>query len=218
MKYLNNYKKFVNENITSMEMIELVADVNILESIVTDSDLLLNSIQAKEEDIFKTLELNPDNFKRNYTIENLYNNKEFNKKLKEKKLKKSQIEESDDAETFLENTLDIKFFLIHEENKSSLDKPEYIIFQSKRKIDKKWGDVKFYSVNDDIKNFYDKLTNKTIELKKKDKNYIYFTSNSGNNWQLQNTQDKNDIFQDILDRDQIKIILQDKDILITIIA
>jgi len=218
MRYLNSYGEFLKENISPDEMVELVADINILESIVTDSDLLLKSIQAKEEDIFKTFEVNPDEFKEGYSIEELYKSKDFNKKLKNKKLKKSPIEETEDSETFIENTMDVKFFLIHEKNKSALDKPEYIVFQTKKKVDTKWSDVKLYSVNDDIKNFYDKLTNKTVELKKGDKKYIYFTSNSCKNWQIQNGELADDIFLELMDKEQIKMLLKDKDVLITIIA
>lgn len=218
MKFLKKFNTFLLENNNIDEFVELVADVNILESIVTDTDMLLKSIEAKEVDIFKTFELNPDNFKNNFTIERLYKSKSFNKSLNKKNMKKSTLEETDDSETFIENTYNIKFFLIHDINKLSIDNPNYIVYQSKKKVDNKWDSVRMYEVNGDIKNFYDKLSNKTIELKKDDKVYIYFTSNSGNNWQLQNIEQSNDIFLDILDREQIKMILKDKDISITIIA
>lgn len=218
MKFLKKYNTFLLENNNIDEFVELVADVNILESIVTDTDMLLKSIEAKEVDIFKTFELNPDNFKNNFTIERLYKSKSFNNSLNKKNMKKSKLEETDDSETFIENTYNIKFFLIHDINKLSIDNPNYIVYQSKKKVDNKWDSVRMYEVNGDIKNFYDKLSNKTIELKKDDKVYIYFTSNSGNNWQLQNIEQSNDIFLDILDREQIKMILKDKDISITIIA
>lgn len=218
MKFLKKYNTFLLENNNIDEFVELVADVNILESIVTDTDMLLKSIEAKEVDIFKTFELNPDNFKNNFTIERLYKSKSFNNSLNKKNMKKSKLEETDDSETFIENTYNIKFFLIHDINKLSIDNPNYIVYQSKKKVDNKWDSVRMYEVNGDIKNFYDKLSNKTIELKKDDKVYIYFTSNSGNNWQLQNIERSNDIFLDILDREQIKMILKDKDISITIVA
>lgn len=216
MKYLYNYSDFIIESVE--EFVELAADVNILESIVTDSESLLKSIQAKEEDLYNTFELNSDNFQRNMKIEKLYNSPSFNKKLSSKKLKKSTLEETEDMETFLENILDVKFFLIHEQDKSTLDKPEYIVFQSKKRDSAAWDEIKLYSVHDDIKNFYDRLTNKTVELKKGDKTYIYFTSNSGNNWQLQNLEVADDIFKDLLDNEEIKMILRDKDITITIIS
>lgn len=200
MKFLKKFNTFLLENNNIDEFVELVADVNILESIVTDTDMLLKSIEAKEVDIFKTFELNPDNFKNNFTIERLYKSKSFNKSLNKKNMKKSTLEETDDSETFIENTYNIKFFLIHDINKLSIDNPNYIVYQSKKKVDNKWDSVRMYEVNGDIKNFYDKLSNKTIELKKDDKVYIYFTSNSGNNWQLQNIEQSNDIFLYILDR------------------
>jgi hypothetical protein len=216
MKYLNNYIDFVSESVE--EFVELAADVNILESIVTDSESLLKSIQAKEEDLYSTFELNPEKFPRNMIIEKLYNSPTFNKKLVSKKLKKSTMEETEDMETFLENILDVKFFLIHEQDKSNLDKPEFIVFQSKKRESSTWTEIKLYSVHDDIRNFYDRLTNKTVELKKGDKTYIYFTSNSGNNWQLQNLEVADNIFKDLLDNEEIKMILRDKDITITIIS
>jgi hypothetical protein len=56
----------------------------------------------------------------------------FLKKLNDKGFKKNNIEYSKDCETFLDKTLDIKFFLIFKKEDSELEpKPEYIVFQSK---------------------------------------------------------------------------------------
>ena len=47
-------------------------------------------------------------------------------------------------------------------------------------------------------------------LKKGDDNFIYKTSNSGNNWELKNPKDVQGDFKDSLDKTEIKKILKDK--------
>lgn len=217
MKYLKKYTNFIKEN-NLQDMIEIARDVDILESIITDSDTLLNSIQAKELDLFTTFNINPDEYDRGFSIEKIYDDTDFNKSLKEMDLNKTKIEESEDNETFIKNTLDIKFFLVYEQDQSALDQPQYIIFQSKQTNENEWSDVKLYSVNDDINNFYDKLTNKTIELHDGDKTYIYFTSNSGNNWQLQNVEMADGTYKELLDNEDVKMILQNRDVSVTIVS
>ena len=69
-----------------------------------------------------------------------------------------------------------------------------------------------------LKNFYNKLTNKTVEIKKGDKTYIYNTSDSGNDWQLAPSTEESDKFKKIMSNDDIKAILLDGDVSITIIA
>lgn len=214
MKYLT-YEGFLKENLIPV-ITNIPVEINILESIITDSDVLLKSIKAEEVDLFKIFELSETTLKPNYNIEDLLKSKEFLNKVNNKQMKLSKIEETEDSETFIENTFDVKFILVHKKNNSELEKPEFIIFQFRKKVENKWGDVKCYRVNGDIQNLYDNLTNKTIEFKKGNKTYIYYTSNSGNNWQLKNTELKDEQFLDLMDKDQIKMILQDKDILITI--
>jgi len=71
-----------------------------------------------------------------------------------------------------------------------------------------------------MKNFYNKLTNKSIEINKDGKTYIYATSNSGNDWMLfkshKNQQTKE--FKDFMTNDDIKAILISDDVSITIIS
>jgi hypothetical protein len=214
---LKKFKTFVNEKYS--EMIEVFNDIDILESIVTDTDTLLKTIEAEEIDIFTLFNLNKDKYDKNFNIEYLYDELTFNKHLNKNKLKKSEITSTEDNETFLEDTFYIKFLLIYKDNYSELEKPEYIIFQSKKK-NKNWDSVKCYKVNLDMKNFYTKLTNKTVEIKKNDKIYIYNTSNGGNDWQLQkhvkNQEDKE--FKSYMSNNDIKALLIDKNISIKILA
>lgn len=219
MKNIQNYNTFLFETLLAdVEMIEIFNDADILESIVTDSDSLLKSINAEKLDLFTTFHINPDSYDRNMTIEFLYDDGEFNKQLTKLKLKKNKLESTEESDTFIDKTLTIKFFSVYDEDKSELDQPEYIIFQSRSKAQSQWSDITCYKVNEDMKNFYDKLTSKTVEIKKDDKTYIYNTSNSGSDWILQNSNDKNDIFKADMSSDDIRAILKDKNTSITILA
>lgn len=215
MKRIKNYNTFIFES--ASEMVEIFNDADILESIVTDSDALLNSIKAKEIDLFQAFEFSPDDIDSNFSIEELYDNKPFNDSINNKEYKKIELESTEETETFIEDTIVVKFFSIYEKDASELEKPEYIIYQSKKKSDSEWEPVKCYKVNDDMKHFYDKLTNKSVEIKKGDKTYLYSTSNSGNDWQLQ-AQEEDGNFKEFMSNDDIKAILLDDDVSITILA
>jgi hypothetical protein len=60
-----------------------------------------------------------------------------------------------------------------------------------------------------MKNFYDLLTNKKIEIKYKNKNYIYNTTNGGNDWTLQNLQNQDNLFKKIMRSEEINKFLKD---------
>ncbi len=210
---IKGYNKFVKED---LEMKEIVNDANVLESIVTDSETLLKSINAEQVLIGDVIDFNSENIN---DIDVLSKDPEFLKKLDAKGFKKNNIEYSKDCETFLDKTLDIKFFLIFKKEDSELEpKPEYIVFQSRARGSNKWEAIKMYKVNENIRNFYDKLSSKTIEIKRGGKNYIFKTSNAGNDWNLQNVQNKDAIFKDIMSNDEIKATLKDGGTSITIIA
>jgi len=218
MRKIFNYNLFLFENYIEME--EIFNDADILESIVTDSDALLKTIEAEEVDLYITFNINPDNIKRNINIQELYDNKLFNKQLSNNEYKKNEIESTDESETFIEETLLIKFFSIYKKSQSEIEQPKFIIYQSKKKKSSNWDDLKIYKVNGNMQKFYNKLTNKSIEINKKDKTYIYSTSNSGNDWQLQKNSKNQDnkTFKDYMSNNDIKAILIDDDVSITIIA
>jgi len=166
------------------------------------TDVLLKSIDAEQILMGDVLDVNLNDFN---NIDVLYNDPIFLKNLNKKGLKKNNIEYSKDIETFLDDSINIKFFLIFKKEESELDPiPEYLIIQTKNEESKKWNTIKMYEVNDNIRNFYDKLSSKTIEIKKGDKNYIYRTSNAGNDWSLQNVQNKDDYFKMIMSNDDLK--------------
>ena len=216
MKHINNFKQFLFENVA--EMTEVFGDADILESIVTDSDALLKSIRAEEVDWYTIFGLDKSNYGNDLQIEQINDDKNFNQALQKKKLQKNEIESTEEYQTFIEKTIDIKFFSVYGINDSELEKPDYIFFQLKRKIEKAWQPVKCYKVKENMRHFYDKLTSKTVEIKKDGKTYVYSTSNSGNDWNLKNIESKNDIFKDSMGNDDIKAILIDKNVSITIIS
>ena len=209
MNHINNFNQYLFENKFS----EIFNDADILESIVTDTQRLLDSIEAEEiSDIQSLFDIR--DIKDNININELYENQDFNKRLDKMELKKSEIESTEENETFMKNTIQIKFFTIHKKTKSELEQPEYIIFQSKGK---ELDPLKAYKVNGDMKHFYNHLSSKTITITKNNKEYIYQTSNSGNDWELKNIiEDGDKIFTQFLDSPKIKDILDDTDITITI--
>jgi len=217
MRTMNNFHQHIFENY--LENIEIPSDIalelDILESIVTDSDSLLKSIEAKEVDLFYTFKLNEEEIVLT-DIQSLYDNKKFNEELEKQGYKKNDIILSDDVETFIENTIKINFFSIFKKEQSELEQPKYIIYQSKGS-ESEWDEVKCYTVNGDI---YNELENKTIVLSKNGDEYTYSTSNSGVNWQLQKNNNHKDTktFKDEMENSDIKDLLSNDDISITIIA
>lgn len=214
MENIYNYNLYLFESaMEDIELVEIISDANILESIITDSESLLKTIDAKEVDISDIFDVSVSH----ENVEGLYNDQVFNKSLVNKGYSKSKIEYSKDHDTFLERTLDIKFFSIYETKKTNLD-PKYLVFQHKVKQETEWSVVKIYRINSDMRKFYDQLTTKTIEIKRNGKNYIYITSNSGADWVLKNVEQQDDIFKNLLSNDDVKVILKDGQTSITIIA
>jgi len=207
MNIILNYNQYTFESFKSIN-----------ESLITNCDELLDSIDAKELNIFDIFKLNRDNYVGFIKIENFYNNNEFNENLKKLKLKKGKLESTVDSETFIEKTIDLKFFLIHNENDSDLNQPKYLIIQWRNKGEK-WSGVKSYKVGNQIRILFDKISNKTIEFEKDDDKYIYITSNGGNDYVLQKNSEteENKIFKQTLSNDDVKNILLDKTIKINII-
>jgi len=159
-------------------------------------DNLLKSIDAKIVLMGDVLDFNSENFD---DIDILSKDSNFLEKLDKKNYKKNNIENTIYCETFLEKSHELKFFLIFNKGESELDPtPEYIVIQTER------GPIKMYEINNNIRNFYDKLSSKTIEIKRGNKNYIFKTSNAGNDWTLQNIQNKDNDFKTIMNNDEIK--------------
>jgi len=194
---LMKYKEFLNENIS------------------TGIAQLLQSIDAEQVDFYYKLGISKDKFM-DKDIEEIFNDSDFNNALYDKKLKKSELTSTLETENFLKKQYDIRYFLLIDRDIPKIDTPKYIIFQySKKELG--WSDVFMYKVNGNIRNFFEKMTSRTIEIEDSNKKYVYQTSNSGNNWTLQNIEDQTDKFKETLEKDELRDILAQKGLELNVI-
>ena len=210
MKFLKNFKKYQE----SIKIEFGIINIDINESLGLLYDNILKSIGAEESDIFDTFHLPKDDFADKLNLDLLTTNTEFINSLSSIGLKKSNITNSEDFETFFKKPC--RFMMIYRVEANELENPNYIIFQPWSETLDKWEDCKLYKVNGDIKNFYDKLSSKVIEVQDGDQNYIYQTSN-GNEWTLQNIDKANDIFKKYFRKDEFESVLRDRKARINII-
>jgi hypothetical protein len=210
MKFLKNFKKYQE----SIKIEFGIINIDINESLGLLYDNILKSIGAEESDIFDTFHLPKDDFADKMNLDLLTTNTEFINSLSSIGLKKSNITNSEDFETFFKKPC--RFMMIYRVEANELENPNYIMFQPWSETLDKWEDCKLYKVNGDIKNFYDKLSSKVIEVQDGDENYIYQTSN-GNEWTLQNIDKSNDIFKKYFRRDEFESVLRDRKAKINII-
>jgi len=176
----------------------------IKESMTTDIDGLLDSINDKKID-FYGIGLSNDEYI-NKPIELLYEDANFNTTMFKKNLKKGEIESTQDIENFLRKDIDMKFFFLYSRDETVLNNPNYLILQYYK--DNRWYPIEVYSLEGKIKNFYEKLTAKKIELTDNNITYKYETSNSGNNWLLSNKEEKTDKFKENLETENIKELIR----------
>ena len=213
MKYIKDYRSYkesIEIDLTDQNLSDL------LESLTIWEDSLLSSIKAEEQDIVEVFKYVRDT-KGKLDIEELADDTKFVESLSNIGLRKSNVQNTDDFETFLDKTL--KFMPIFRVDDNDLMNPIFLLLQSWNESLKEWNDVKLYRVNDDIKKFYDKLSSKTIEIidKSTNKNYIYVTANSGNDWELKNLKDEDETFKKFLRHEELKDLASEKDIVVSIV-
>ena len=207
MKWLKTFKKYRESLVINLEF----ETIDVMESLNIIQDVLLNSINAEELDIFDTLKL-PKEFNIDLDVEILSNNIEFVNSLTSLALKKSNVENTETYQTFLNTPC--KFMFIFGQEQNELENPIYMILQVKE--GGVWKNVKLYKVGGDVKRFYDKLSSKTIEIVDGDENYIYVTSN-GNDWELQNSTKANDIYVNNLRKEELQKLLDERKVKLNII-
>jgi hypothetical protein len=210
MKFIKNFKNYQE----SIKIEFSIIDIDINESLGILYDNVLKSIGAEEIDIFNTFNLPKDDFADKLNLDLLTTNTEFINSLSSIGLKKSNITDSKDFETFFKTPC--RFMMVYRIEANELENPNYIIFQAWNDLLNKWEASKLYKVNGDIKNFYDKLSSKVIEIEDSGNNYIYQTSN-GNEWILQNLDKENDIFKKYFRTNELEKLLKDKKLSINII-
>jgi len=188
-------------------------DIDLFESFNVWHDSLLATIGAERVDIFDTIGYKSE--RDDPTIKNLVNDPDFIKSLAKIGLKISDIQNTDDFQTFM--TVTSEFMPLYRVDSSEIDNPVFLLFQTFNDVDSSWNGAVLYSIKDDMKKFYDKLSSKTVEIIYGDINYIYKTSNSANNWQLMNVDNETSEFKKFLTRDEMQKLTSDKKLKITII-
>jgi hypothetical protein len=194
VEYYNvlRFEEFVNEGLD-----RYYGKLDLSENIKTDTTELLSSIDLKEVDLYKTLNLLVDDVNlEGMTIEQLADNSHFLSALEKLSLKKEEPQTTADSDTFLTSSL--TFMGIYPIQVLEIQDPEYLLVQIGN------GPIKLYKVSGSIKDFYDKLTSKTVEITAGDKKWIYKTSNSGNNWDLQGSEEPNDVFKDVMTTQELE--------------
>jgi hypothetical protein len=161
-------------------------------------DLAKNSklIELDFESVFDTFDTD---------LEHLLENPKFLKELNKNNLVATDIKNTKDFATLINK--DFKYTLLNvidKNPKNKIQQTKYILVQENGS-----DEIKLFDVTKDLKQFFNKLTNKIIKITDKNsgKTYIYVTYNGGKNWELQNTRDKTNIFKKILDLDELLKIL-----------
>lgn len=212
MNHLIDFNKYSESVYIDLSISNEVIDV--FESMGVWEDALIKSIGAEKIDIFKELKLPKDKFLNNLDIDYLSNSTEFINSLSSLGLKKSTIQNTDDYETYIEGTC--KFMMLYDINSNELETPKFLLIQYWNDLLNRWNACDLFKVNGEIKYFYDKLSSKTIEISDGGEKYIYSTSN-GNDWELQNLDNKKDEYPRFLSKDKLKKIFKNGKIIVNII-
>lgn len=207
LKYFQAFKESMRIELSLMEI-----DLN--ESLGLLYDNILKSINAEEVDIYNTFSLPKSDFADKLNLDLLSTNPEFVNSLSSIGLKNTNVINTEDFETFLSKPC--RFILIYRMEANELENPEYIIFQSWNETIGKWSDSKLFKVKGDIKNFYDKLSSKVIEIEDGTNKFIYNTSNN-NEWILQNSEKENEVFKKYFRKEDFEKLLNDQKLTINII-
>jgi hypothetical protein len=199
MKRIKHFSEFVNEN-------------NSIKDIKIGIEELLDVINDNELNLMTTFNLDGEDITEKDNISKLYSDSQFNKNLDKKKLKKGKLQDTKDNETLLDDNYILRFFFVYEKDAIELEEPKYILIQYYNRTDNEVSEIMLFDNEDSINKFYEMLTDKTIEIQKGKKEYIYQTSNSGNNWELRNPKQVGGKFKDELDSDEVDDLLKDKNI------
>ena len=190
MNFIKSFESFKLEQPKTMS--ELLEKLSVVEQSILDSI----GAEIVNIDFFLNDEIPTD------SLENLENNPSFIKLLKIKGLKKEEIKFTSDYETFLINPF--KYLLLRSNDKNNLQNPDYIFIQTFNSTQQKWNSIKLYEITGDFKNFYEKLTNRTIEINHNGSTYLYQTSNK-NEFELVNQEENKKFPRFVRKEDLIKM-------------
>ena len=122
------------------------------------------------------------------------------------------MEDTKYLETLLNDDTVMIFFFVYKKDQIEIEEPEYILIQVFNKDKNKLNKIHLFKNDGYVQEFYEKLTDTSIELKKGKKSVVYNTSNSGNNWDIKNTDVAKGKLKQSLDKDELDDVLKDKKI------
>lgn len=187
--YISNYQTF-------KESLQSEFDLQLKKF---DLNSILKSVNANEISLSKIFgEYASDD------LETFCNNVDFIKSITKENLKKSEITDSSDFSTYF-NTPFLFLFLYNYDD-SELEEPKYLMIQTTNP-----KEIKMYELGADSNLFFDKLTNRVLEIIDGDKKWLYKSDNSGETWYLKNTK-PNDVFKSVLFKDDIVSLIQSKNL------
>ena len=195
MVQILTFKLFEKKSIKfTKDLKEFQTRTNLISKI---KDVLL-SLEANVLNINSVLKIDPKR-----SLNDVVNDPEIILSLRKSDLQFSDLVNTKDISTFSQYPL--KYVTVKPLGSTDLDPPIYLIIQIYQP-GKGWTNLQLYYLNNGIDGFLEQLSSKTIIFHKKDtgKKWIYYSSNSGKNWQLQNIENETTSFTKILSDDDIE--------------
>lgn len=184
MQWFKKWDQFINENLFVSKIKD---DVN---SIVTKCGFQLLNFES----IF---EIKPDQ-----DLSIVTQSSEFLKKIQQKQLRATDVEKSSETSSLVLNP--IQYCLLYNQDQTEAANPVYILIQDI--VDGKFHSIQLYYVTSEINKFFEYLTNRLIEVTKSNDpsvKYIYRTTNAGENWELQNKEEANNVMKQQMFGDEL---------------
>lgn len=159
MQWFKKWAEFINENLFVNRIKDDIA------SIMSKCEYqLLNFSDVFQLNASQDLEL-------------LVTESDFLEKIKKKSLRPTDLEKSSDTSSLVLNP--IQYVLLYNDTDTEGSNPVYMLIQSDK------NPVQLYYVTESINRFFEYLTNRIIVASKDGKEWVYKTTNAGENWTLQ---------------------------------
>ncbi len=207
MKYLKRFKLFeksLEEAVEELKDFQKELDIN---SNLTKLIKSIDGIELELSTIFEHLLGDED-------ITELEDDPKFNNELSDRNLKISELFDTEESATLIK--LRLKYYWIYTTDSTELDTPVYILLQWVNK-DNTLSNIRLFYVQKDITNFYDELSTVKMIVKQKDKKsnkWIYISSNSGQNWVLQNAENATTTFKQTLNAEDVEELSKHPDVIV----
>lgn len=197
MRHIKKFKLYEKSLADAKEELNEFQDELDIDTTIKDLVDSVDGLEVEIETIFPFLNGDEE-------VEELYDNSKFIDELEERDLKTSEIFNSEDFNTF--SRLPIKWIWIYEKDSNDMEMPIFIMLQYFDS--EEWSTPRMFYVQEDVNNFLEELSQITLEIRDKnsDKKWIYLTSNSGEDWILQNKDDATETFRYNIDWDVVKML------------